>query len=131
MTITPEVAWSVIGALVVALLAVIGWFVRKDYLALQDALRQIREQDLKNEREARAKDRAELRTALDTERELRHAEMTAEREERHRLELRVEREFVNTVRMTEALAPFKEAIDSMRADQRELFDRLHGKVDKP
>lgn len=109
-------------AAIALLLSVIGWFLRKDYKRMEDGLAAEsgkRETELKNERDARGKDRHELRD-----------EINAERIARHAFELKVTAEYPNMARLGEALSPFKEAIDSMRADQRELFDRLHGKEDK-
>lgn len=119
MTISPDIAWSIIAALILLLVSVVGWFLRKDYMGLEEALRVIRDQDLKNERDARARDRHDLR-----------GEISAAHDLIHQLELRLEREFVNAERMGQALAPLRDAIEGMQRDQRELFDRLHGKQDK-
>lgn len=116
----PEIAWGLIAALILLLVSVIGWFLRKDYKALEDSLRSIRESDVKNQLDARAKDRHDLRDEISTDRAL-----------IYKLELRMEREFVNVQRMREALAPLKEVIEAMQRDQRELFNRLYGKQDKP
>lgn len=122
MTVAPELLWSVIGFLVVTMIAVIGWFIRKDYKRLEDGLqeeRRAREQELKNEREARGKDRHDQR-----------AELMDEVARRHAFELKVTLEYPNMGRLGETLLPLKEAVDQMRADQRELFSLVHTKQDK-
>lgn len=119
MTVPTEALWGIIGFLIVLFLAVIGWFIRKDYQNLTEGLRNVRELDLKNEREARAKDRHDLREEIAVEREMRHA-----------FELRVVGEYPNMARMTEALVPLTKAIEDMRENLRELFELVHTKEDK-
>jgi hypothetical protein len=122
MNLPVEALWTIIAFLLVGMLSVIGWFIRKDYARIEVGLQEEqaeREREMEKEREERGRDRHSLRDEIAAEAGLRHA-----------FELRVAREYINTERLTEALAPFKGAIDQMRQDQRELFDRLHGKQDK-
>lgn len=106
--------------------SVIGWFLRKDYSRIEDQLKEekkAREQELSNERTARAKDKHDLRDELATEVGARHA-----------LEVRIASDYVNTDRMEkalgQALGPLNESIKGFRDTLKLIFEKLDNKVDK-
>jgi hypothetical protein len=93
------------------LLAIIGWFLRKDYERIEAGLKATNErleQELKNERDARAKDRHELRD-----------ELNAERLQRHAFEVAVAKEYVSSAELEKALQPFSRTLEgSARRSER-------------
>lgn len=121
MQVDPLLA-TIVAALIGLLLGTIGWFLRKDYLRIEKQVedeRARRETELKNEREARAKDKHDLREEIQTADGRRQA-----------LEVKIAGEYVNDNRLIAALQPLTESVDRFRDDIKELFTKVDGKQDK-
>jgi DNA anti-recombination protein RmuC len=113
---------AIVASLIGLLLGIIGWFLRKDYARIEAGLKATNErleQELKNERDARAKDRHELRD-----------ELNAERLQRHAFEVAVAKEYVSSAELEKALQPFSRTLEGFRETLGKVFDKLDTKADK-
>lgn len=111
-----ELAMWIVGGLVVALAALVQWWMRRI------------EGDIKAMR-------AEARTEIATTRKEAKEQIDGIGQRLHAHQLDVATNYVSVHRLAEALVPFRAGIDELkaevRADLARIFERLDSKADKP
>ena len=117
---------AVSSFVVVTLISIVGWFAQHNYKRLEADLKDERERSeiaIEKERQRTEDNVKELRRDVE-------ADINGLGAKIGRIELDVAKEYVSSDRLAEALRPFRESLEKLEHTQRELFQRIDGKVDK-
>lgn len=113
---------SVLGTLLVWLIGLVGWFARHNYLRL--------EQELREEKEARSKDKERERMDHAIYRQAARDEINGVGDRLQTLRDHVMSECINHERMTASIKPVFDRLGEIRLDLKEIYERLERKQDR-